>query len=458
MKNFDFKKALPRAVTILLCIFFVAGVFWGIDSVLNMEGTLPPPYEAPKSLSPRPQTPQEILTYLNTSITKALNEKPRFSSSTNCKLNGYSFQTTDEALLTEVAQHVGGSVEKSVEDSFLSVSADFGEDFTGKVNPLRLAADSLVSAECLCEYYVCPVCGKEDGVQPEECPECGNKDAWEERCRDEYTITLLIEDGSSAVAGDFTLRSPQEVATIIRDGAAGFFSCDEPKLQYRNAQITARVNRLTNQILSLSFKKETVVSLNLDFTGDFASLGIVPAEIEAEDSYTFDFTWPGLSLSARELSLAPKKTEALVAALTCSDPVNTTVRWSIADESIAVVDSEGYVKAGKNTGQTTVTASFDFQGKTYSDTCTLFVKESVEGLDLSKRRLTLSAGETAELKTKFSPKKATIQTVKWYTSDETVATVDPNGLVTAAAPGSAEVYAVTDDGYFKATCRIEVKS
>lgn len=105
-----------------------------------------------------------------------------------------------------------------------------------------------------------------------------------------------------------------------------------------------------------------------------------------------------------------------------------------------------------------MTASFDFQGKTYSDTCTLFVKESVEGLDLSKRRLTLSAGETAELKTKFSPKKATIQTVKWYTSDETVATVDPNGLVTAAAPGSAEVYAVTDDGYFKATCRIEVKS
>lgn len=106
--------------------------------------------------------------------------------------------------------------------------------------------------------------------------------------------------------------------------------------------------RLTNQILSLSFKKETVVSLNLDFTG------ILPprhrtAEIEAEDSYTFDFTWPGLSLSARELSLAPKKTEALVAALTCSDPVNTTVRWSIADESIAVVDSEGYVKAGKNT-------------------------------------------------------------------------------------------------------------
>lgn len=456
MKNFDYKKALPKAVALLLSVFFIGGVIWGIDSVLSMEGTLEP-YRPAKSLSARPQTAQEILIYLNQSIAKALNEKPKLSSSTNCNLLACSFRSADEAMLSGVSQYIGDSVEKRVEDSARPLSADFGEGFTGKVNSLRLDTSDLASAGCRCEYYVCAVCGEESDSRPAECPECGSKNPWQERYRDDYTITLRLEDSSAAVAANFTLRSPQEVASLIRGGAAGFFTCGEPDLSIRGAEITARVNRLTDQLLSLSFKKETDISLNLDFTGDFASLGTVPADIEAEDAYTLDFTWPGLVLSEHELSIAPKKTEALHASLTCSDPANTAVRWSVADESIAVVDSDGYVKAGKKTGRTTVTASFDFQGKTYSDTCSVFVKKSVEGVDLSKRRLTMQAGDTAGLQARISPRKATVQTVKWYTSDAAVAIVDQNGVVTAVAPGSAEVYAVADDGYFKATCKVEVK-
>lgn len=456
MKNFDFKKALPKAVTLLLCVFFIGGVIWGIDSILSMEGTLIP-YKPAQSLSPRPQTAQEILDYLNAAISKALGEKPKLSSSESCDLIDCSFRSADEALLSGVAQYIGGSLEQKVEDSAPPVSADFGEGFAGDVEPLWFGAHNLVYAECRSEYYVCGVCGEESDSKPAECPQCGSRDVWQERYRDEYTITLRLADGSASAAGFFTLRTPEEVAALIRGGAAGYFTCGEPELRYLGAKITARVNRLTDQLLSLSFKKETEISLNLDFTGDFAFLGTVPAVASAENTRTLDFTWPGLVLSEHELSIAPKKTEALRASLTCSDPAGTAVRWSVSNESLVTVDSEGYVKAGKKTGRTTVTASFDFQGKTYSDSCVVFVKTSVERLDLSKRRLTLQPGDTAQLQARISPRKATVQTVQWYTSDAAVASVDQNGTVTAVAPGSADVYAVADDGYFKATCAVEVK-
>jgi len=456
LKNFDFKKVLPKAVTVLLCAFFVGGVIWGIDSVLNMEGTLVA-YEAARSLSARPQTQPEILAYLNRSIAKAIEEKPKMTSSTNCDLLGFSFRSAEKPLLSGAAEYAVKSLEQRVEDSARLIFADFGEGFTGKVAPLQLGARDLGSAECRCEYYVCGVCGGENDGRPAECPECGSKGTWQERYRDEYTITLCLADGSEAVARNFTLRTPREIATLIRGGAAGFFTCGEPELRCRDAEIIARVNRLTDQLISLSFQKKTDISLNLRFTGDFASIGVVPAAVSAEDTRTLDFTWPGLVLSEHELSIAPKKTAALHASLNCSDPSDAAVRWSVSDESIAVVDSEGYVKAGKKSGRATVTASFDFQGKTYTDSCEIFVKTSVEGLKLSRRRLTMRPGETAGLETRISPRKATVQTVKWYSSDSAVAQVDRNGKVTAAAPGTAEVYAVSDDGYFKATCVIEVK-
>ncbi|MBR6634028.1 MAG: Ig-like domain-containing protein, partial [Clostridia bacterium] len=142
--------------------------------------------------------------------------------------------------------------------------------------------------------------------------------------------------------------------------------------------------------------------------------------------------------------------------LTCDDPLLYDVTWTSSDESIATVDADGYVESNKVDGKVIITASFEFQGKTYTDECEVFVKTSVESIDITKRDLTLKKGETFAQKVSYSPKESTVQTAKWYTTDETVATVDENGVITAIGVGEAEVYAVSDDGYFKATCKVEV--
>ena len=76
---------------------------------------------------------------------------------------------------------------------------------------------------------------------------------------------------------------------------------------------------------------------------------------------------------------------------------------------------------------------------------------------MSKKNVELGVGETFTLSTKVSPKKATIQTVKWYSENEAVATVDENGVVTAVAQGEVIVYALSDDGYYRSTCEVTVE-
>lgn len=44
----------------------------------------------------------------------------------------------------------------------------------------------------------------------------------------------------------------------------------------------------------------------------------------------------------------------------------------------------------------------------------------------------------------------------WMSSDETVATVDTEGAVTAVAPGEAEITAASEDGKLTASCRVTV--
>ena len=53
--------------------------------------------------------------------------------------------------------------------------------------------------------------------------------------------------------------------------------------------------------------------------------------------------------------------------------------------------------------------------------------------------------------------ESTIQTVKWYSEDESIAAVDADGVVTAVAAGTVIVYALSDDGYFRSTCEVTVE-
>ena len=83
-------------------------------------------------------------------------------------------------------------------------------------------------------------------------------------------------------------------------------------------------------------------------------------------------------------------------------------------------------------------------------------KDQVSGITLDTNQLELKVGEKDKLNATVEPETALNKKVKWESSDETVATVDEKGYITAVKKGTATITATTIDGGFKAKCTVIV--
>ena len=83
-------------------------------------------------------------------------------------------------------------------------------------------------------------------------------------------------------------------------------------------------------------------------------------------------------------------------------------------------------------------------------------KKSVTDVTLNKSVLTLEIGETAVLIANVLPSNATNQAVTWTSGNPMIATVLPNGIVTAVAKGSTTIVVSTQDGGKTANCVVTV--
>ncbi len=81
---------------------------------------------------------------------------------------------------------------------------------------------------------------------------------------------------------------------------------------------------------------------------------------------------------------------------------------------------------------------------------------SVKSVELDKTTLELKEGESQQLVATITPSNATNKDVTWTSSDETIATVDENGNVTAVKAGEATITVTTANRNRKATCAVTV--
>lgn len=82
----------------------------------------------------------------------------------------------------------------------------------------------------------------------------------------------------------------------------------------------------------------------------------------------------------------------------------------------------------------------------------------VTGVTLDQTDLTLFTGQSEQLTATVTPDNATNKNVTWSSNDDTIATVDNNGNVTAVAAGTATITVTTTDGSnISAACTVTVK-
>ena len=80
----------------------------------------------------------------------------------------------------------------------------------------------------------------------------------------------------------------------------------------------------------------------------------------------------------------------------------------------------------------------------------------LSGISLSENSITLNQYESKQLAVNFAPEDAMNKNITWSSSDELVASANPDGRVTAYKSGSAVITATSEDGSFTASCEITV--
>ena len=163
----------------------------------------------------------------------------------------------------------------------------------------------------------------------------------------------------------------------------------------------------------------------------------------------------GISIDRPSATIKEGETLTLVANITPANAENKSVTWSSSSEAVATVDNTGKV-TGVKAGSATITATAEDGGM--KATCAITVAQWVTGISLNKTSLTLNEGEAETLVPTVSPSNAADKTLKWTTSDSSIAAVDENGKVTAVSKGNATIKAEANDGSGKyATCEVLVK-
>lgn len=150
------------------------------------------------------------------------------------------------------------------------------------------------------------------------------------------------------------------------------------------------------------------------------------------------------------------ETQSLKAEILPATTTDKSVGWSSSDEAVATVSATGLVTA-TGFGEAVITA-MTLDGTSLIATCDVSVVPILaQSITITPATLSLVEEETGQLSVEILPADATDKSVSWSSSDEAVATVDDEGLVTAIKEGEAVITALTRDGTsLIATCQLTV--
>ena len=266
------------------------------------------------------------------------------------------------------------------------------------------------------------------------------------------TAALLLTGCGTSITG-ITLGVPQ----TMERGSTGVAT---PEYVYSGATPEqARAEELADK-LGLTWSSSDPAVVMVDADGNLAAVGTGTAEValSSEDGKLSASGVIKVVVSPTGLTLPETLTlteggdgQSLAATVEPADATDYTITYASSDESIAAVDAAGNVTPVA-AGEADVTA--EIAGNGLTATCHVVVTPAVEALYLSDDAVTLGTGDDATLTLYAEPEEVDVSAAVWTSSDESIATVDEEGTVTAVAEGEATVTATL--GGMEAVCEVTV--
>lgn len=219
---------------------------------------------------------------------------------------------------------------------------------------------------------------------------------------------------------------------------------DNQKLKWSsNATYIASVDENTGVITAHKVGDAVITATATDGSGISASttIHVTPLKVSHIDMLKEISLLRSLSKQI-EVNIAPELAD------------NKTLKWTSDNEDVATVTQEGVVKSLK-VGNANITATAT-DGSEVSATCKVTVKPVV--IDLSTKTINLRKGESyAEQIVTVLPDNYEHKEVVWASADNSIASVDSEGMITAVKPGITTIkYSLGYDSSITAECKVIV--
>ena len=213
--------------------------------------------------------------------------------------------------------------------------------------------------------------------------------------------------------------------------------------------------------LDMSYTSSDPAIVMVDENGNIAAISAGTAEvalsskdgkITANKTIEVVVTPTGIT-TTDALTLTAGEAATLETAVAPDDSTHVSILYTSSDDAVATVSGAGEVTAVA-AGDATITAAVD--GTALSAACKVTVLPAIESLELNYTTLSLRPKGTAQLTYTVAPEEALSDNITYTSSDETVATVDAEGNVTAVADGTATI--TVDVNGVTAECEVTVST
>lgn len=273
------------------------------------------------------------------------------------------------------------------------------------------------------------------------------------------TLTVSVHNGSSRSGGRTYDIYPADITINADTTASEIKAISLDKSMYQAEGVKQGETR-TDQISTETIREYVK--------------GKVKADVESKVQFAFSNSSQTLDIDPKTATLALTMYDGGVALdknelilSTSGEPQRLTYSifgegindgdlvWISENEDIATVDDTGLVTP-KKAGRTVV--SIKTADSSFKADCAVTVLQAAQDITIDKASLSLlSGGKNGELTAKLLPETAVKRQIKWTSSDENVATVSSNGIVTPISVGETIITAAAaDNEKLTASCNVTV--
>ena len=273
------------------------------------------------------------------------------------------------------------------------------------------------------------------------------------------TITVTTDDGHKTATCAVSVHNVQVSSVTVSPT-----TLELPKGETANLIATVLPENATDKSITWSSSDASVATVNSSGKVTAVEAGtatITVKSVDGEKTATCEITViipvSSLSINPQTLELTEGESADLTATVLPENATDKTVSWNTDNNNVVVVSKGGRITAVRP-GTAKITASTN---NGLSATCQVTVKAKeipVSSVSVSPATLQMTEGDTETLSATVRPNNATDKSVTWTSSNPNVATVDNNGTVHAAGPGTATITVTTTDGEKTATCAVTVNA